>query len=61
MAKKKEMYGLHIVITGNPVDGLFFYGTFKTGEEAMEWADINQQDKKVLSTPWWTTTYSENL
>ena len=48
MANKKEMYGLHIVITGNPVDGLFFDGPFKTGEEAMEWADINQQGQD-----WW--------
>jgi len=39
-----------IVITGNPVDGLFFYGPFKTAEDANEWADAEQSDKE-----WWVS------
>lgn len=40
--------GMHIVITGNPVDGLFFYGPFKTSEDAVVWAERNQD-----GVEWW--------
>lgn len=30
--------GMHIVIAGNVVDGLEFFGPFKTSEHAVEWA-----------------------
>ena len=44
---------LNIVITGNPVDGLEFYGPFEEGEEANEWADehLTPDDKD-----WWITS-----
>lgn len=40
--------GMHIVITGNPVDGLFFYGPFATADEATEWAEVQQDGME-----WW--------
>ena len=46
--------GLSIVITGNPVDGLFFYGPFKTAEDANEWADAEQSDQE-----WWVAPLDE--
>lgn len=30
-----ELTGLHILCTGNPVDGFTFYGPFKTGADAI--------------------------
>jgi hypothetical protein len=38
----------HIVVTGNPVDGLTFYGVFKTAIDANDWADIRLNGKE-----WW--------
>jgi hypothetical protein len=40
--------GRHIVITGNPVDGLFFYGPFATADEASDWAETNHDGQD-----WW--------
>lgn len=31
-----DLMGMHILITGNPVDGFSYYGPFKTGEDAIE-------------------------
>ena len=33
------LMGMHIVVVGNPVDGLEFIGPFNNGEEAIEWAN----------------------
>ncbi len=30
---------MYIVVTGDPIDGLFFYGPFLSHEEATEFAD----------------------
>ena len=30
---------MHIVVAGNPVDGLKFYGPFQTRDAAVEWAN----------------------
>jgi len=38
---------MHIVVAGNPVDGLKFYGAFKTLDAAAEWA-------KTASIPEWS-------
>jgi hypothetical protein len=34
------MSGMHVVLYGNPVDGLQVIGPFKTEEDAAEWADF---------------------
>ena len=41
--------GLHIVVTGNPVDGFNYIGPFKTADDAIEWADA----KSDLEGDWW--------
>jgi hypothetical protein len=33
--------GMHIAIVGNVVDGLKFYGPFKTAVDAMNWCNEN--------------------
>lgn len=44
-----------LVITGNPVDGLFFYGPFDDRESAVDWAETEQSDMEYwvsdLHTP----------
>jgi hypothetical protein len=40
--------GMHVVLVGNPVDGLTIYGPFTTGEDANDWADSN-----VKNEDWW--------
>lgn len=42
-----------IIVTGNPVDGLEFFGPFETGEEAFEYADENRLEE------WWTAPINE--
>ena len=39
--------GLHIVVVGNPVDGLTFYGPFKTEQDAIDAADRHTAEE------WW--------
>jgi len=39
--------GMHIIITGNPVEGFSYVGPFTTGEDAM------QHGAEWLSTDWW--------
>jgi len=39
-----------IVITGNPVDGLFFYGPFPNSDEASHWAGVEHDGQD-----WWIT------
>jgi len=31
--------GMHVLLVGNPVDGLFIIGPFPTGEDAHHYAD----------------------
>lgn len=38
---------MKILITGNPVDGLEFFGPFDEAEEATEFAEINAE------ADWW--------
>lgn len=38
----------HVIVHGNPVDGLSFIGPFPTGSDAMEWGDKHLQDED-----WW--------
>jgi len=40
--------GMHVVLVGNPVDGLTIYGPFTTAEDANEWADSN-----INADDWW--------
>jgi hypothetical protein len=41
--------GMHIIIIGNPVDGFEYIGPFKTGEDAVAWAN---QDANI-DGEWW--------
>ena len=44
--------GMHVVVVGNPFDGMTIHGPFATGDEANEWADCN--DKTDLdNVDWW--------
>jgi hypothetical protein len=45
----KSLYGMHIVVVGNPVAGCSFYGPFDTGQEATEWAILNYD---VIGNDW---------
>jgi hypothetical protein len=40
--------GMHIVIIGSPIGGLFFYGPFNTRDEAVDWATI-----EITTDDWW--------
>ena len=40
----------YVVITGNPVDGLFFYGPFDSYDEATAYAERNHD-----GDDWWAT------
>lgn len=42
-----------IIVTGNPVDGLEFFGPFEDGEEAFNYADKNRLEE------WWTANLQE--
>jgi hypothetical protein len=44
------MMGMHIIVRGDPINGLSFIGPFKTGNDALDWAEMNLHD-----TDWWTT------
>jgi len=39
----------YILITGSPIDGLFFHGPYATAEEA------NRDGEDVADTEWWAT------
>lgn len=43
--------GLHIVITGNPLDGLEFYGPFKTADDAVAFGE--RLDPRLGDGSWW--------
>lgn len=43
--------GMHVVIVGNPVDGVEIFGPFKTGDEATEWGDSHADVGKYRD--WW--------
>lgn len=39
--------GMHVVVSGNPFDGMTVWGPFKTGEDATLWADAE------IDSDWW--------
>ncbi|MCE5292964.1 MAG: hypothetical protein LLG14_27525 [Nocardiaceae bacterium] len=45
----------YLVVTGNPIDGLFFYGPFPVREDADKWAERNHEGQDYwiaeLTTP----------
>ena len=43
-----------LVITGNPVDGFFYYGPFDSAEEAIEWASVQHDTQD-----WWIAPLNE--
>lgn len=49
--------GMHVVLTGNPVDGFGVLGPFATADEATEWAD-EALDRDV---DWWVTPLNAPL
>lgn len=44
---KITLSGMMIVVSGNPVDGLYFFGPFNNSEEAIEWAEQSREGE------WW--------
>jgi hypothetical protein len=47
------MMETYIVVNGNPVDGLTFFGIFSTAEDANEWGDVHLAGKE-----WWVAPLS---
>ena len=45
--KYDDLMGMHILITGDPVDGFEYFGPFKTGEEAIAAGEDH------LDGDWW--------
>lgn len=45
----------HIVVTGNAVDGLGFFGPFDTSDDATEWAEAEADEWHIteLENPYW--------
>ena len=43
--------GMHVVVVGNPVDGIQIIGPFKTLAHAMEWAEEVMGDENYWLTP----------
>lgn len=41
--------GMHVVLVGNPLEGVQVYGPFATGLEAAEWAR-----SEFSGEDWWT-------
>ena len=44
--------GMHVVLYGNPVDGIKLFGPFKTGDEAVRWAG------REIDDAWWIAPLS---
>lgn len=51
MATKQEKYLMkpHIIVTGNPVDGFFFYGPYPDFYEAQKAAEKEKENQEY----WW--------
>lgn len=47
MTKEKTQY---LIVTGNPVDGFFYYGPFADEDTTIEWANREQD-----GCDWWPT------
>ena len=43
-----HLEGPHVVVTGNPIDGLFFYGPFTLYEDAARFAETECNGEQ-----WW--------
>ena len=43
---------MYLIITGNPVDGFLFIGTFSNSEAAIEWAE---QELPNSEPDWWVS------
>jgi hypothetical protein len=41
---------MHVVLVGNPLDGIAVFGPFNTYDEALDWAEGNANDGE-----WWIT------
>ena len=50
---QKHGMGLHVVVIGNPLDGMSIFGPFNNGPEAVDWAACNADDT------WWTVPLEE--
>ena len=48
-----EYMGMHVLVTGNPVDGFTIYGPFKTGIDAAEAGDDVPDSAKALAHAFW--------
>jgi hypothetical protein len=45
---------MFIIVAGNPMDGITFYGPFKTGEAAGDWAEY-----AIPNDDWWVSNITE--
>lgn len=49
------MWGMHVVVVGSPFDeGMEIFGPFKTGDEAVAWAEQNCDEQL-----WWAVPLHE--
>ncbi len=49
----------HIIVVGNPVDGLRFYGPFSDAESACSYADLELSDGSLEWFEWWVAPIAE--
>ena len=49
----KEQY---LVVVGNPVDGLTFFGPFEDRDDAIDWAE---QRDELTGSGWWIAPLQE--
>lgn len=55
MAPETNITG-HVVLVGDPVDGIFIYGPFMCPEDAIDWAE---HDRCSKTETWWVTEIHE--
>lgn len=44
-----EVMGMHVVLVGDPINGMTVYGPFKTGTDAVMWASENTDNVWVAA------------
>ena len=47
---------MHIIVYGNPIDGLSFIGPFANGEEAVSLALHTEEWRHVRNDTWWVAS-----
>ena len=52
--------GMHVVVVGDPFDGMSIYGPFPTGDEANDWAQCNGKTD-LEDVDWWVVRLESPL